>query len=442
MSTPSDHTIEINRRFHRDRLMDLIGHPPGWMLKSGMGMIGVLTCLLLFLSWMIHYPDIIEAPVVITSSNPPVQVYTNHSGLIDSIYVADGDTVVSGQILFYMANSARISDVINWKEWLEVVVGEVSPDSIFSPPPLNLQMGELHSAYSVVSQKYYEWYRWVNDQRTAEKIKAYKSEIETTGKLTRSMERQLSIYANELSLENKDNERQKSLLKSGVISSAAYEKSESTYLAAQRQKESMTTGILTQQMRVNQLESLIEDEKIAYQNQLNLLFTSLKELCREAISGVAKWQEQYVVEAKTNGIVSMPASLKAKNFIAEGNDLFAIIPVSAPSITYARANVPAAGLGRIEKGDKVLIRIDAWPYKQFGSIVAKVDQISLLSIPDDKDVKTFELLMVVTQPIRTNMGTPLTLRPEESGRGRVITKDRRILDRILNQFIQLTIKNN
>jgi len=442
MSIPSDPPIEINRRFHRDRLMDLIGHPPSWLLKSGIGLIGIMTFLLLFISWLIHYPDIIEAPVLITSSNPPIQIYSNHSGIIDSIYVNDGDTVESSQTLFYMANTAKILDVISWKRWLEVVIVEISPDSVISTPPLNLQLGELLSTYSVISQKYYEWNRWVNDKSADDKIKAYKSELRTISELRQSLERQLAIYENELDLQNKNKLRQESLFKSGVISAQDYENIESSYLSAKRQKESIATGIFTQEIRVNQIESLIMDEKIAYQNQLNLLFTSLKELCRESIGEIAKWQEQYVIESSTKGIVSMPASLKAKKFITAGEVLFSVIPISTESITYARAEVPGVGLGRIEKGNKVLIRIDAWPYKQFGSIVTQVDQISKLSFPDGKEVKTFELLMVINHPIQTNRGISLTLKPEEPGRGRIITKDRRILDRIFDQFLQITSNNN
>lgn len=442
MSAPAKHTIEIDRRYHRDRLMDIIGHPPGWLLQSGIGLIGFITLLLICLAWYIRYPDIIEAPVVITSDHPPVEVYTNHAGIIDSIYVREGERVTTGQILMYMDNTARLTDLRLWEEWLESALHAYAPDSLVEAIPLSLSLGELHPAYTVISQKYQEWYRWVKDQSVAEKIKASQTEIETIGKLMHSLEQQISIYDQELSLQQKSLHRDESLFKDGVISASDHEKAKSGYLTACRQKEAIATGLLTHRMRMDQLASLILDQQIVYDNQLLTLHTTLKTLCREALTSIGKWEEQYIVRSQISGIVSLPGHLLANSYINTGEPLLAVLPEVSGTSVYARASVAGTGLGKIEIGDRVIIRLNAWPYKQFGSLKSTVEQISLLPLPGEKETNTFELKMSLDTPIMTTTGASLLLKPQEPGTARIITRDRRILERLFDQLLQLTNINS
>jgi len=442
MSLPTDQTIEIDRQSYKEKLMDLIGHPPGWLLHSGLGLIGLITMLVLFISWFIRYPDIIESPVVITSKHPPIQIYSNQSGIIDSLYVHDKDTVVSGQILIYMHNTARLSDVLLWNEWLQDVTVSVEPESLPSEPPVQLSLGELHTSYSGISQKYYEWYRWKADKSAEEKIKAYRSEIQTTESLMESLAKQMALYEHELYLEDKNLLRQETLYKSGIISASEYEKTESAYLSAKRQKESIATGKLTHQMRVNQLEASIVDLTISYNNQLLTLYTTLKEISLEALSGIERWEEKYVIIAQSPGAVALSSIIQEKKFINAGEPLMSVIPSGVANQTYARALVPAAGLGRIVPEDKVIIRLDAWPHKQFGSLVSHVDHISKMPLLDKDSPNTFELTMSLPEPMTTTTGMTLSLKPEESGHARIITRDRRILTRLFDQLLQLTSINN
>ena len=442
MTEPTVHTIEIERRYQRDRLMDIIGHPPGWLMRSGIGVMACMTVLFLYLAWCIHYPDIIEAPVVITSDHPPMQVYTNHAGIIDSIYIREGDEVTAGQILLYMDNTARLSDVVMWKDWLASVIQVIEPDSMVVAPPISLSLGELHPGYTTISQKYQEWYRWVMDESVAEKIKANHAEIKTIKRLMASLAQQITIYDQELELQDHTLHREQSLYQSGVISAADHEKSTSTYLAATRQKESIATGMLTHQMRVDQLESLILDESIAYDNQLLTLHTTLKELCREELASIGKWEDQYIVRSKISGTISLPGHLVSRTYINTGDPLLSVLPVDKGSIIYARASVAGAGLGKIGIGDKVIIRLDAWPYKQFGSIASVVEQIAQLPLPSEKQENTFELRMSLAAPLVTTTGASLLMKPQETGTARIITKDRRILERLFDQLLQLTHINS
>ena len=51
------------------------------------------SCGILLGCYFIKYPDTVEAPVVITTLNPPADLYARYDGLIDTLFVADEETV-------------------------------------------------------------------------------------------------------------------------------------------------------------------------------------------------------------------------------------------------------------------------------------------------------------------------------------------------------------
>lgn len=429
---------EVSKRFQKDRLMDIIGYPPSWILRSGVSMISIFTLLFLGLSWLIRYPDIIEAPVIISSSQPPIPVFSQYPGVIDSLYVKDGDYVTFNQRLLLLQNTADLEHVIIWGNWLRNIEKSMRQDSLISFPSNFLQLGELNLDYTLIRQKYYEWQRILNDPNYNDKIRAYNNEINSISKLNQSIEKQLEIYEREIKLLEKNLEREKIMLKQGVVSASEFEKTESSFLATNRQKESIATGKLLNQAQINQLRAQIVDHLNNYSMTLSKIVDELKQMSSEAISEIARWEEHYMVKSNADGYVSMSGNIRNKAFILSGEPLFSIIVPNEDGLVYARASVKSTGLGKIERGNRVIIRLDAWPYKQFGSLITTIDEIAKLPLPGKSDSNLFELTMIVDNPSQTSSGIELPMKPIEMGNARIITKERRFLDRIFEQFNYLT----
>lgn len=335
-------------------------------------------------------------------------------------------------------NPANRPDVLVWKDWLESITTSSQPDSMHVGPPEGLVLGELHAGYTIIRQHYQEWLRMLTDQSLTEKVKANQAEIKTIGTLMASLQHQISIYDQELDYQHKSLDRDAVLYTDKVISASDHEKSTAAYLTASRQRESMSSGILTHQMRVDQLQSQIIDLQISHESQLSTLYSTLLTQCLETLAAIGAWEKEYVIKAKIDGIVSIPGKLLTHTYVNAGEPLMSILPAEGGSGLFGLATVPTAGLGKIEPGDRVIIRLDAWPYKQYGSLTSKVEAISQLPVPGEEEHRAHELKMLLDVPVQTTMGTSLRLRPQETGRARIITRDRRILERLFDQIIQLT----
>jgi len=95
---------------------------------------------------VIKYPDIVPAPIEITTVNPPVSLVTKVTGRINKIYVSDGEKVIAGKLLAVMETTASMNDV----NTLRAVI-----DSVKKPSDINYQilpllsdLGDLQSFYA------------------------------------------------------------------------------------------------------------------------------------------------------------------------------------------------------------------------------------------------------------------------------------------------------
>lgn len=88
-------------------MQDMLGAPPGWLLRSGSGIVLMALALGLALCWMIRYPDKLEATAVITRDAPPLDVVAPASGYLDTLLVKEEQWAPSGTLLGVLNNPAR-----------------------------------------------------------------------------------------------------------------------------------------------------------------------------------------------------------------------------------------------------------------------------------------------------------------------------------------------
>jgi len=102
-----------------------------------------------------------------------------------------------------------------------------------------------------------------------------------------------------------------------------------------------------------------------------------------------------------------------------------------------QVGIPISNAGKIEKGLKAIIKFDAFPHKEFGSVLAKVSAISKLPEVNENGEALYEVKITLPQKIETDYGREIPYKPQMSGSVEIITADKSILERILAQFLSL-----
>jgi len=69
---------------YSDPVNEIISDPPRKIIRWGTTVIFIVFGVLITLSWNVRYPDVVPAPVEITTVNPPVTLVTKITGRINS----------------------------------------------------------------------------------------------------------------------------------------------------------------------------------------------------------------------------------------------------------------------------------------------------------------------------------------------------------------------
>src|SRR5690606_30920042 len=113
-----------------EEVQEILANPPSWLVRWGITLIFVFTMIVLMLSFLIKYPDFVSAKVIVTTEKPTEQIVSRYSGALEEIYIANGDTVASGQRLAVFRNTAKVEDVYRLKSILDTAQ-KSSPELLF-----------------------------------------------------------------------------------------------------------------------------------------------------------------------------------------------------------------------------------------------------------------------------------------------------------------------
>ena len=441
-----DLTIELENEdlesYGSTEVNDLISVPPGWLLKSGITTIAIVTSVLLIFSAFFKYPDKIVANGIITSSTPESPLVSQAFGRIEKLYKRSHNQVLEGEIIAYINNNARLVDVEIYKQFLDKLEGT---SSILSATNLNIPtdliLGDMQSAYGNLVLKLKEL-QITNSQRgVALQSNTIGEEISKIKLQNQSYSREQNLYDEEVKLLKKQLDRNMSLHKEGVISDQELEEVESRYQQGLRTKEGMGNNIVQNNIRIASLK--LESQKLNEQrgNKLDEISFSLTESLASNKSALQNWENKYYIVANQSGKLEMPSKMDVNKVLNVGDIFGYIIPDGLPTSKFVMAKAAPAGIGKVEIGDKALIKVDAYPYKEFGLITSKVDEISQLTMSTDQQGNSFyEITIPLDEIIKTDYDKVLEYTPNMNVTVEIITEDKSILSRIMEQFVDL-IKN-
>ena len=86
---------------------EILGRPPRRIVRWGITVIFVVVAGLFIGSCFIKYPDVLQAPVTVTTEHLPAGVAARSSGKIDTLFVTEGEIVTEGAPIAVLENPAR-----------------------------------------------------------------------------------------------------------------------------------------------------------------------------------------------------------------------------------------------------------------------------------------------------------------------------------------------
>lgn len=432
--TPTPEQIRLN---DREQIQYLLGNPPTWMLRYGISVMAGFFALLTGLSYLIRYPDVTEAKIILTTTRPPIRVMAQSGGRIAALLATEQQPVAAGQVLAVLENTARREDVLRLEQWLQ------SGPEPTAPLPEALQLGDLQAAYSALSQHWKDYRYFSANPGTTARIAVLEQQIAQMQQINANLARQQAIFQEEFVLATKERDRQAQLHREKIISDTDFEKSEAAWLQQKRQIAATEAGMLQNTLQIRQIEGQIRELSQTRSDNRNDKTLALAEDLERLKAAIAAWKQAYLITAPIAGRVSFSAIWSNRQPVAAGAEVLAVIPAPADTLQGAdqpviigRATVPAANSGKIQPGMRVVIRLDGFPAQQYGALAGTVSNISLL--PQENN---YLLDISLPDNLTTLYGKTIPFRQEMSGLARIITEERRVMERIFDRMRDLVMSD-
>lgn len=427
--------LHKSSRGRSNELEEIISGIPIWIIRYGNSIILLFVFVLLLLSFLIKYPEKVISQAIITTKDPPQKIYTQISGIIDSVFVQNNDLVKVEDPIAVFENTANYSDVKYLKNIIRML--DISHDSVFIPIDTmpTLLLGEIEDSFSKFENSYINYIllktHKIYDIKSATTIR---NAEERQRKLV-SLTQQQQLNSEELKLKQIDLDRSNDLYEKGVISKRDNEQKKIDFLKSENLSKNILLEISelnndiilsTRNLKLNAIEK-IQVEK----NVENELFQNLDKLK----VNIREWETKFLLKCSRDGRVTFLRDLKKNDYLLEKQLVVSIVPTgNLIPIAKLRANITNSG--KIKIGQRVHIRLENYPYIEYGVLVGTVSNISL--VPDDENFYFIDVEL--PNKLTTTYNKQLDFKHEMFGQAEIITKDLRLIERMLNQLKNLISK--
>ena len=408
-------------------LQDFLTTPPGWLLRSGMGVLFSMAVAGFAMTWFIRYPDQLEATATVRTSQAPVDIFAPGGGRIDTFLSEDQQFVRQGQGLCMVQNAAKLSDIIK----LERLISGGHP--AIQPENQNLQLGEIQSIYAAWLLAKENLYEFTRQAYTSEQIRALEKEVASAEELSQALQRRKALYQEELALAAAEYERSRKLHLQHVISDQELEAQKTKWLQARRYAQSMEEEAIQNRIRSGQLRTQQANLMAERQMGMEERTRSLQQATLQVKGAIDQWRHQYVLTAPIDGMLSWKTGVSEGQYLPGGASPGTIIPAQGLGLVAICA-IPVAGAGRVRPGNQVLVDLDAFPPEEFGRLEGKVKTIARLPDANREGAFFYQIEAALPDTLRTSYGKILPFRQNMTGTARIFTKDRRLLERLLGKM--------
>ncbi|MWW24876.1 HlyD family secretion protein [Algibacter lectus] len=412
-----------------EEVQEILSKVPHWMIRWGNVLFLVLIILLLFLSWLVKYPDIIASEALITTKIPPQKEYAKITGKLEAILIKDNQEVSSGQRLAILENTANYKDVFKLKSIIDTITlnRQYFKFPIDSLPLLFL--GNIESQYALFENSYIQYQLNKELKPFSNEAVANRYSISELNRRLRSLQSQKEINKTELDFKKKDLQRHVLLFDKGIISAQDFENKQLEAAQAQRNYKNFESSISQIREGISNAKQTSKGTEINRVKEEMVLLKNVIQSFNQLKKAIRDWEYQYVLQSNINGKVSFLNFWNSNQTVNQGDLVFTIIP-SGNSSFIAKLKAPGQNSGKIKIGQKVNLKIENYPDTEFGVLNGVVKNISIVPDVNGLYVIDVELPKVLV----TSYGKTIDFKQEMRGSAEIITEDLRLIERFFYQF--------
>ena len=419
-----------------DEVNELLTAVPKWIIRWGVSIIFGIMVLVILFSFFIKYPETLPASVTITTNNPPITLVAKTSGKIILLPVKNNQHVKKGDVMMVIENPGNYKHVLAVASLLDTFQTNLKlkkniPETLLFD---TLKLGEVSTSFLQFLKSYNSYKLFTETNPQQKEIEIINNELGTYNILLNKYQLQENLSKQEFELAEKDFNRFNSLFQNSSISSKEFEDKNKDYINAKKNYENIKINNLNNKITINNLEKnklqlqlLAVQESEKYQQEL---FESIQRLKLQ----IETWEQTYLILAPFDGVVSLFNYWNVNQAIKQGDEVVSIVPSQKQEV-IGKLMLPIQNSGKLKIGQTVNIKLNNYPYQEYGMLKGQVKNIS--SIPQKQN---YSIEVALPHQLETTYKKKLEYKEEMQGTAEIVTEQLSLFNRIFYQFRKLIKK--
>ena len=225
------------------------------------------------------------------------------------------------------------------------------------------------------------------------------------------------------------------LLVAKAISEQEYQQQHTAHLSLQQTLLNLQSNKLMKQSEVGrnqfEIQRILLEETETGEKAYSDYITRKNELS----NAINLWKERYLQYSPTAGELEYLGFWRDNSFVQTGQELFSIIPDK--NNLLGEVIIPSFGAGKVKIGQSANVKINNYPYDEYGlmkGVVKSVSRITNKLKTPKGEVDAYLVIISFPESTVTNFGKTLPLDFESKGTAEIITKRKRLIERLFDNL--------
>ena len=295
----------------------------------------------------------------------------------------------------------------------------------------NLRLGSIQESYLGYAQAANDFRFFMEKDYTSVLIASKKEQAMVMERNLQNQQERLHISAEQLAIVHDRFRADSTLYAEKAIAKITYQESKKAYMQQQMAHQSLLgeadnlrLSLLQTKQAITELEQSRSEQDHNHRTQLGM--------ARDQIEvQITQWEKNFLLVSPTSGVVAITKYWQKNQNITAGETMMTVVPDGVSSY-FGKLSLSQRGAGKVKEGQKVNIKLDDYPYMEFGFIQVSLSGISLLPYNDAALGNVYVLEVQLPDSLVTQYGTHIPYRPEMTGTAEIITDDMSVLERLMN----------
>lgn len=412
-----------------EEVQEILGTPPNWLVRWGTTLALVTIVLLGWVGYWVRYPDIVKEDITITSMEPPKRLVANSQAYISNILVANEDTVDAGTALLVFKNNAKFEDVLTLEDRL-VNINVMTDSALLAVDPgKDLLLGDLREdVYDFMEKQeqlrltYSPKYEKLSINQLRKELSNVRSGIEYDRRRKEKLAGQLDLAYQRL-------RQEEMLFDEGSVPFSVLRNTREEILALEREMQSIESTIKSKQFEIESIRNKISGVRAGSREDRISASTELKDSFHRLKNQVEDWKKKNLITSPIEGIVLFPNdNISEQQYVSPGSELVVVVPIQNTE-TIGKIDLNINGSGRVRKGQRVIVKLDSYPFQEFGALIGQIAWKGRLPTGS-----TIPVEVRFPDGLVTTTGREIDPTREMTGTAEIITEDKRFIERIFENF--------